>query len=218
MKIRENTVVIVDDHPLFLEGIRSIIQREENLSVVGEASTGSEAVEIIEKHKPDLAILDVELKDGDGFEIFEFIKNFKNETRVIFLTMHNDPEILRKALEQGAMGFILKENTAGEIIDCIRSVLDGHTYICPKLSGNLFKLMKSSLLQNNINGALNKLTVSERRILKFISSNKTSREISNELNISTKTVENHRNNICEKLNLHGSHSLIKFAIENKERI
>lgn len=218
MANEKKTVVIVDDHPLFLEGIKSILRGEEYLSLVGEASKRKDAIELIKNHQPDIALLDIELKDGNGFEIVEVVKTDPSKTRIIFLTMYNDPEMLNKALNMGVKGFILKEHTSSEIIDCIKSVLEGKTYISPLLSDNMLRVMKLNQKKNEAEELINRLTLSEKRILKLISLNKTSKEIAAELNISPKTVENHRKNICEKLHLHGSHSLIKFAFESKAEL
>lgn len=215
---RKKSLVIVDDHPLFLEGIKSILKEEKDLCIIGETDNCSEAIELINDKNPDVALLDIEIKEGSGFKIVENISLKKSNTKFIFLTMYNDIDILNKALNIGVKGFILKEHTSSEIVNCIRSVISGKTYISPLLSDVMMKIMKINLANDELTGLLNKLSVSERKILKLISLNKTSKEIGSELNISPKTVENHRNNICEKLNLHGTHSLLKFAIENKERL
>lgn len=212
------TLVIADDHPLFIDGLRSLIMQENNLSLAGEAASGRQAVELIRKLNPDLAILDIELKDISGYQVAETIIKENLKTRIIFLTMYDDIEILTKALGIGVKGYLLKEHTSSEVLNCINSVLAGKTYISSLLSDNMLKIIERAAKRNSNHEFLERLTISERRILRFISLNKTSREIAKELNVSPKTIDNHRRNICDKLNIHGSNALIKFAIENREKI
>ncbi len=209
-----STIVIADDHPLFMEGLKDLIVKEPSLSLINEASSGSEALALIKKEKPAMAVLDIELPDLSGIEIAKEIQKEKLNCKVIFLTMYDDKEMLNEAIKLGVKGYILKEHTSAEILNCIKNVLAGKFYISPLLSGHLIENASVKNL-NPVEMSLSKLTISERRILKLIASNKTSREIADELHISPKTVENHRKNICEKLRLRGPNSLLKFAIENK---
>lgn len=212
------TLVIADDHPLFIDGLRSLIMQENNLSLAGEAASGRQAVELIRKLNPDLAILDIELKDISGYQVAETIIKENLKTKIIFLTMYDDIEILTKALGIGVKGYLLKEHTSSEVLNCINTVLAGKTYISSLLSDNMLKIIERAAKRNSNHEFLERLTISERRILRLISLNKTSREIAKELNVSPKTIDNHRRNICDKLNIHGSNALIKFAIENREKI
>jgi len=211
----KNTIVIVDDHPLFLEGIKSFLKKEKELLLIGETNNVDDALKIISEKQPDIALLDIEIKDKSGFDVAEIINKKSLKTKIVFLTMYNDAEILDKALSVGVKGFILKEHTSSELVECIKSVLAGKTYISPLLSESMLRLMKLKQQNDEQEQLLSKLTVSEKRILKLIAQNKTTKEIAVELNISPKTVENHRNNISGKLNLRGTHSLFKFAINKK---
>jgi DNA-binding NarL/FixJ family response regulator len=209
-----STIVIADDHPLFMEGLKNLIAKDQSLFLIGEASSGNEALALIRKEKPQMAVLDIELPELSGIEIAREIQKEKLNCKVIFLTMYNDKEILDEAIRLGVKGYILKEHTSAEILNCIKTVLAERFYISPLLSHHLINDASVKGV-SAIESSLSKLTISEKRILKLIALNKTSREIAGELHISPKTVENHRKNICEKLQLRGSNSLLKFAIENK---
>ena len=172
---------------------------------------------IIEK-KPDIAILDFDMPKKNGFEILKELIKMKNPVKVIFLTMYKEENIFDEAMDLGIKGYVLKESAADDICECIRLVADDRYAISPLISNFLVKrLSKNNALKKDKPG-INYLTPSERKILKLISLNKSSKEIADELFISYKTVEAHRTNISKKLNLQGSLSLVRFALENKSVI
>lgn len=209
----EIKVVIADDHPIFRSGLRQIIDTENNIKIIGEADNGQKALDLIKELKPDIAILDIDMPKMTGLEV---LKNLKDDnTRVIFLTMYAEEDIFDEAMNLGIKGYVLKDSAVNDIIECISTVNEDNYYISPSVSNFLVNRRKklNELRSNNPN--LQKLTMAERKVLKFISENKTSKEIADVLFLSSRTIENHRTNICNKLNLKGSHSLIKFAIENK---
>lgn len=208
-------ILIADDHPLMLQGLKMVLNEEEWCSDCDQAKDGEEAYKKIISNNYDVAVLDVEMPKMSGLEIARKISDEKNETKVIFLTMYKDEDLFDEAMDSGAQGFVLKENAVDDIINCISEVLEGKYYISPLISGYLVKHLNKKNNLEKLVPSISDLTVSERRILKLISQNKTSKEIAEILSISSKTVENHRNNISKKLNLQGSHSLLKFAITNK---
>jgi len=209
-------ILIADDHPLMLEGLKIVLIEEGICSDCDKAKNGEEAYTKLTSNYYDVAILDVEMPKMSGLEIARKITAQKTETKIIFLTMYKDEDLFNEAMDSGANGFVLKENAVNDIIDCIKEVLNGHYYISSLISDYLVKHLNKKSSFEKSNPSINDLTNSERRILKLVSQNKTSKEIAYELSISTKTVENHRNNISKKLNLRGSHSLFKFAIANKQ--
>ena len=208
-------ILIADDHPLMLKGLVMLFE-EENCCLIEQAVNGEDAYKKLASDNFDIAILDIEMPKISGLEIARKIAGEKIDTKIIFLTMYKDEDIFNEAMDTGAKGFVLKENAVEDILDCIKEIMKGGYYISPLISEYLIKRgAKINNLKLN-SPSIGLLTISERKILKLISENKTSKEIAEELFISPKTVENHRNNISKKLNLHGSHSLVKFAIQNKK--
>ena len=208
-------ILIADDHPIMREGLKIILKENSEFQDVHEAKNGEEALNALLKDDFDIVTLDIEMPVMSGFDVARNIADKKLKTKIIFLTMYKDEHIFNQAIELGALGYILKENAVADIIDCIKSVMNGQHYISPVLSNIILKrnISNNELTKNQ--PSINDLTKTELTILKMISASKTSKEISEELFISYKTVENHRANIAKKLDLHGAHSLIKFAISNK---
>jgi DNA-binding NarL/FixJ family response regulator len=209
------SIVIADDHPIFRDGLIARIGIDTSLDVVGEAGTGHEAIALIVKQKPKVAVLDIDMPACNGIEVVRSLKEKMIPVAIIILTMYSDADIFNEAMNLGVKGFILKDNAANDLLVAIKSVAGGIHYITPNISGLLIKRNEKTVLARN---TLNNITAMERRVLSLIAENKTSKEIAEELFISYKTVENHRSNICAKLKLHGSNALLKFAIENKTHI
>lgn len=208
-------ILIVDDHPLFRAGLRQVIAGEPHFELTGETGDGEDALRWIQEHKPDVAVLDLKLPGLTGLEIARRLQAAHSPVRVIILTMHNEEEIVNRALDSGVMGFVLKENAVGEIVKAIEAVAAGRHYFSPSVSNHLVRRRHRAESLAKEKPGLDDLTKAELRILKLICQKKTSREIGAELFISPRTVEAHRANICAKLNLHGSHSLLQFALENR---
>ena len=151
----------------------------------------------------------------DGFQVLSELKKKKIEIKIIMLTAHREENYFNKAMDMGIMGYVLKDNAIEDICDCMDMVVKGSYYISPDISTYLIKRIQSRDEFKAKVPTINDLTLTEKKVLKHISENKTSKEIAEVLFISDQTVNKHRNNICEKLNIHGTHSLVKFAIENK---
>lgn len=211
----EIQIVIADDHPIFRSGLRGIIEMEEGMKVVAAAENGETALSDICKYEPDIAILDLDMPKKDGFAVVNSIHEKNLAVAVIFLTIHNQESIFNAALDLGIKGYVLKDSAMPEIIDCIKAVTNGLSYISPQLSTLLIN--RGSRIQNTRQdkSLLSCLTPAEYKILKLIADEKTSRQIADELFISIRTVDRHRANICLKLKLHGTNSLLKFAVANK---
>jgi len=206
-------IVIADDHPIFRNGLKQIIDFDKSIKIIGEADNGQKALELITELKPDVAILDIDMPKKTGLEVLKELKD--SDVKIIFLTMYAEEDIFEEAMNHGIKGFVLKDSAVSDIVDCIFSVHEDRYYISPSVSNFLINRRKKLKELKNNNPLLQNLTMSEKKILKFISENKTSKEIADILFISYRTIENHRANISGKLNLKGSHSLVKFAIENK---
>ncbi len=214
----EIKIFIADDHPIMRQGLSALIAQETGLSVSGEASDGETALNSITENEYDIAVIDVEMPRMSGIEIARQLKKKALKTKLIFLTMHNDEDLFNEAMDLGIYGYVLKENAVQDIIKCIKEIASGGYYISPLISKYLInrELRYKNLADET--PTINSLTKTERVILKLIADQKTSKQIADELNVSYKTIENHRGNISKKLKLKGSHSLIKFAIDNKNLI
>ena len=173
---------------------------------------------MIQEKNPDVAVLDVNLPNLSGLEIARRLQEKRRRTRLIMLTMHKEEEIFNRALDFGARGFVLKENAVDEIVKAIITVAAGEHYLSSSISGYLVRRRSRAESLAAQKPGLDDLTKAERRILKLIAEKKTSRQIGAELFISPRTVEAHRANICAKLELRGSHSLLQFALENRSAI
>jgi len=214
----EIRIVIADDHPIFRRGLRSAIETDARLKIVGEAEDGEAALEQIQALQPEIAILDMEMPNKGGFEVMRALDEKKLPVAVIFLTMHKDERFFNAALDRGAKGYVLKDSAATDIIASIKTVAAGQNFISPQLSTYLLnrRARAASLVEQK--PGLSNLTPTERQVLRLIAANKTSREIADELCISIRTVEKHRANISQKLELHGSHVLLSFALEHKSEL
>lgn len=212
------SVVIVDDHPLFRQGLRQAIEADARFALAGEADKGQEALEMIRRLQPTVAVLDVNLPDLNGLEVAAALMQAKAKTHLVVLTMLKDETAFNKALNLGIEGYVLKENAAGEILNCIAAVSKGEAYVSPSLTDFLLRRRKRADWLGKHKPGLDDLTVAERRILKRIALGRTTKEIAAELFISPRTVESHRANISEKLGLTGSNRLLQFALENRDAL
>lgn len=214
----EITIILADDHPIVRKGLREVIEEDKRLRVVSEANNGREAVEAIEKFSPQVTILDIDMPVMNGFETAREIKRRKLKTEIIFLTMHRDEDLFNEAIDLGAKGFVLKDSALIDIIECVKAVAASEHYASHALTKFLINRSRRALGLTERQPTVNDLTPTERRILKLIAENMTSKEIGEEIFISPRTVEKHRQNICQKLNLQGSHSLFKFAVQHKSEL
>ncbi|HEY6333829.1 MAG TPA: response regulator transcription factor [Blastocatellia bacterium] len=214
----EISILIADDHPVFRKGLRQVIETDARLKVIAEAEDGQAALELIQRLKPDIALLDVNMPKVDGVEAARILREKGTLTRIVFLTMHQDEDVFNDAMDAGAKGYVLKESAVTDIIDSVRAVASGKHFISPQLSSHLIARSERATSLVKHKPGIETLTATERRVLKLIAENKTSREIASGLFISIRTVENHRANICTKLELRGAHALLKFALEHKAQL
>lgn len=211
----EINIIIADDHPIFREGLKAIIAADPSIKILGDASNGNDALVMINKFQPQIAVLDVDMPGKNGLDVIRDLHKGNVQIKIIVLTMYKDERMVNNILDMNVMGYVLKESAIDDIVDCIRSVSEGNHYISPVISSLLLRRRSKLSELDEKTPALKNLTPTELKILKLISQNKTSKEISAELFVNYRTVEKHRENISSKLNLQGSLSLVKFAIENK---
>ncbi|MFZ4619881.1 MAG: response regulator transcription factor [Bacteroidota bacterium] len=211
-------ILIADDHPLMRKGIRAVLEDESVIGTITEADNGEAAFDLLRKGSYDIALVDIEMPKLGGIGLSQRMAAENITAKIIFLTMHKDEDIFDQAMNAGARGYLLKENAAEDILNCITTVLKGEYFISPVISGYLVKRSRKSSEPFSAIPYVDDLTKAERIILKLISEEMTSQQIADELHVSPKTVENHRNNISKKLRLSGTHSLLKFALTNKDRL
>jgi DNA-binding NarL/FixJ family response regulator len=214
----EIRILVADDHPIVRRGLVQVIEAESRLQVVAEAGDGDEALRLIRELKPDVAVLDIDMPAMGGFEVARQLQRERLSVAVIFLTIHSEEDMFNEALDLGALGYVLKESAVSDIVATIRAVARGQHYITPSISGYLVNRGRRAADLEKKTPALSDLTPAERRILKLIAEDKSSKEIGELLFISHRTVENHRTNICQKLGLSGSHSLLRFALKHKSEL
>ena len=210
------TIVIADDHPIVRRGLRSVIEEDPALRIVGEAGDGNEAVRAVAAHQPDVVVLDLDMPGRDGFGVVREMRARSLPGAVIVLTMHGEADLLNEALSLGVGGYIIKDSTATDITAAIKAVHLGRHFISPALSSHL--IARGATPAAPTRPGLAQLTPAELRILRLVADGQSSKEIAEGSGIHYRTVENHRVNICAKLDLHGSHALLKFAMLNKSSL
>jgi DNA-binding NarL/FixJ family response regulator len=211
-------VLIADDHPIFRKGLCEVLSEDPAIHLVAEVADGLAALQEIRQLKPHAAVLDLDMPQMNGMQVAKKVSELKLPVAVIMLTMHKEEMLFNEAMNAGVLGFILKENAASDLLGCIHAVVGGDSFISPSLSSFLLNRKTDAQKLIEEKPELQKLTAAEQRILKLIAEDLTSKEIAERLGISPHTVENHRAKICERLNLRGSHSLLKFAYDNKSRL
>lgn len=209
-------ILLADDHPFIRQGLRATIEREPDLKVLAEAGDGRTAVELIQRLRPRVAILDIDMPELDGFAVAHSVRQQKLPLEIIFLTLHREEEFFNRAMELDAKGYVTKDSATTDIISGIRAVAAGQHYVSPALASFLISQRRQPA-GPPVQG-LSSLSPTERQVLKLIADYKTSKEIADSLGISPLTVKTHRQNISIKLNLQGNHSLMKFALEHLAKL
>ncbi len=208
-------IVITDDHPIFLKGLREAIEMNDDMRVVGAAPDGKEAMQLVAMHSPNIVITDIDMPYKNGLELAAELQEKYKAIKVIMLTVHKEKVTFDKAMELGVNGYVLKENAVLDIVNAIYMVNKGKHFISPAVSEYL---LSSKNTQTIPGFDLKLLTPSEKRILQLVSESKMTKEIAAALFLSERTVSNHRANIARKLGLKGSNSLLLFAIKHKEML
>jgi two-component system response regulator NreC len=206
-------IVIAEDHTILREGLRSLLSSSPDLEIVGEAGDGREAVRCVEKLKPDLILTDLSMPRMNGMEAIREIKKQSPKTKILVLTVHKTEEYILATLKAGADGYLLKDSTHHELMMGVKNVLNGKHYISPEISEKVIEGYLEGRKTLKPRTSWETLTQREREILKLIAEGYKNKEIAEDLCISVKTVEKHRANLMEKLNLHNVQALTALAIE-----
>jgi two-component system response regulator NreC len=202
-------VLLADDHAMVRKGFRLILEAQPDMEIAGEAGNGREAVELAEKLHPDVVVMDVAMPELNGIEATRRLASSSPHTRVLALSMHKDSVYVREILRAGARGYLLKDSIDTDLISAVRAVAKGDGYISPGVSDAVL-----SDYRRHVTDPLDLLTSREREVLQMIAESKTNKEIAVSLNLSVYTVEAHRGKIMEKLNLHSTGELVRFAVRH----
>jgi DNA-binding NarL/FixJ family response regulator len=209
----KKTLLIVDDHPLFREGLKTIIAGGPNFEVVGEAGNGREAMQMIGEKKPDLVLLDIALPDQTGIDMTGEIKRISPKTMVMIVSMHSKVDYIVKAFQAGATGYVVKDSAAERLLQGIEAVLKGEYFLDSSVSHKVVqRLMEFPKEEAKITDrGYDALTSREQEVMVLLAEGRSAREIAEKLFVSPRTVENHRTSIMRKLDLHSNHELIRYA-------
>lgn len=205
-------LLLVDDHAVVRSGLRMLLESESDMQIVGEAGSAAEALQAVERLKPDVVLLDIGLPDSSGIEVARQVKQVSPATAVVALTIHEDEEYFFKMLEAGAVGYVPKRAAPEELIQAIQAAALGEVYLYPSLAKLLVKDYLTSEGAARNARALDGLTDREQEVLALLAEGESNPEIADRLGISPKTVSRHRENIMRKLNLHSRSELVKYAI------
>ncbi len=208
------SVLIADDHPLFRQGIKQILELENDITVVAQAANGDEAVRLTREHKPDVILMDINMPGSNGLQAIKEIKDENINSKIIVLTIHEDREYLIKTIQMGAEGYVLKDAEPSVLIGAIRSVHQGQSYIQPNMTKELVKEFNRLTLHGRERNGENRLTAREREVLKLIAEGMINKEIATKLYISEKTVKNHVSSIFRKLNVSDRTQAAIYAIKH----
>lgn len=212
-------LLVVDDHPIFRKGLVALILSAIEGCEIVEADDGEKAIKELKKNTFNITILDIDMPQKSGIDVLDYINDNHIETSSVILSMHNDELFFNEALNRGAKGFVLKEDSGYEIIECIHALQKNEIFVSSKLKPFLHNRTNFNRDMKKFKDALSSLTKSEFNTIKLVADNKTSKEIAEKLFVTEKSVENYRGRICKKLGISGgSNSLYKWCIENKDKI
>jgi two-component system, NarL family, response regulator NreC len=205
-------IVLADDHAVMRRGLRLVLEQQKDFQVLAEANDGREAMSLVETFKPDVSVLDITMPNLNGIDAARQISAKQPDVAIVILSMHSDEGYVLRALKAGARGYLLKESPEADFIQAVRSVSDGKAFFSPAVSRMLVEDYVRQLQDKDIEDSYDLLTPRERELLQLIAEGKSNKDIANMLNLSLYTVETHRSNILEKLNLHSVPELILYAV------
>lgn len=211
-------IFLADDHSILRDGLKLILDSEEEFNIVGEAGDGREAYEMIEKLKPDVAVLDISMPSMSGIELSRHLKKYLPNMKILILSRHDKDEYVKQVLQFGVEGYILKDDASDELIKAVKEVVKGNLYLSPRLASGIIReaiqFQSDMEEEKNNQSPFEILTPREREVLKLIAEGSNSREIAEILRISPQTVKTHRVNIMRKLDMHKVNDLVAYAIKN----
>ena len=210
--MKQIRILLADDHTVMRRGLRLLLESQPEFSVVAEASDGRQAVQQAEATLPDVAVMDIAMPNLSGIEAAQRIATAQPNTAIVILSMHSDEGYVLRALKVGAKGYLLKDSAEGDLIEAIKAVHQGKTFFSPEISKMLVEDYVREIRTRGAEDTYDLLTSREREILQLLAERKSNKEIAQALNISVYTIETHRRNLHEKLNLHSLAELILYAV------
>ncbi|HKZ68574.1 MAG TPA: response regulator transcription factor [Anaerolineales bacterium] len=207
-------VIVADDHNLVRQGIRALLDKADDIEVVGEAGDGQAAIELVERLSPDVLVTDISMPRLNGTQTIERLHSMQSPTRVIILSMYSDETVVRQALRSGAKGYLLKNSLTEELLLAVRAAYRNETYLSPSISSAIVNDLLASQVGTQESDPFDRLSTRELEVLQLIAEGNTNSDISQLLNVSIKTVEKHRSNLMSKLAVHDLASLIRVAIKH----
>ncbi len=212
-------LLLVDDHGVVRSGLRMLLETQQDFEIVGEAASGHEAIELVQQKRPHIVLMDVQMSDMNGIEATREIKDLCPETMVLTLTMYENEQYLLEMLKAGASGYIPKRAAPDELVEAIRTVQQGNIFLYPTVANllvqNYLDMQDTNEEEEEEDKSIDLLTPREQEVLVHIAEGLTNPEIAQKLYISVKTVDRHRENIMQKLNMHSRIDLVKYAIKNE---
>src|SRR5579883_2164307 len=205
-------ILLADDHTVVRKGLRLLLESQPGFTVVADAADGREAVALAAQHSPDVVVMDVAMPGLNGIEAARQIVAKSPETAIVFLSMHSDEGYVLKALKAGARGYLLKDSADHDLINAVRAVTDGKAFFSPAISKMLVEDYVRQMRERAVEDSFDLLTTREREVLQLLAEGKNNKEVASLLNLSLYTVETHRSNIFQKLDLHSGAELILYAI------
>ena len=208
-------ILVADDHAIIRKGFRYVIQQQQDMDVIGEAADGREAVRLAGELEPDVVVIDIGMPQLNGIEAAEQITSHNSKARVIILSVHSDETYIVRALNAGVKGYLLKESADLDLVRAVRSVAQGRSFFSPRVAQTLAEDYVRLIQQRGVQDSYDILTEREKEILQLLAEGKSNKEVAKILNVSPYTVETHRANIMQKLNLHNTADIVLYAVRKK---
>jgi len=208
-------ILLADDHTLFRQGMKTLLATEADTEVVGEASNGKEAADMAEQLRPDVVLMDIGMPGPSSFEMTRQIRRNRPEAKVLFLTMYDDEDYLVEGMEVGASGYVLKDSPAQQVLEAVRDVHRGGSYLSPRMLSQLVDDFRTRIKSNERLPRFATLTPREKEVLKMLAEGNSVKEVACQLDLSVKTVEAHKFNLMRKLDIHNKAQLVQYAIQKK---
>ncbi len=210
--MKTTRIVLADDHTVVRKGLRLLLESVPHFQVVADAADGRRCVALVEEHQPDVVVMDIAMPILNGIEAARQISGKSPHVAIVFLSMHSDEAYVIKALKAGARAYLLKDSAENDLISAVKAVSEGKSFFSPAISKMLAEDYMRQMQEHGIEDSFDLLTTREREILQLLAEGKSNKEVAGLLNLSLYTVETHRSNIFQKLNLHGTADLILYAV------
>jgi two-component system, NarL family, response regulator NreC len=211
----ETRILLADDHSIVRKGLRAIIEGEPGMVVVGEAANGRETVKLCQELKPAIAIVDIAMPQLNGIEAVTLVLKDQPELKAIILSMHADESYIMRALSAGAKGYLLKDTAEQDILPALRTVVQGRPYFSPQVTSTLLEDYVRFLKQRGLQDSYDLLTDREKEVLHLLAEGRSNKEAAQLLNLGVSTVETHRTNLMQKLNLHSTAEIVLYAVRKR---